>query len=99
MWHASISAAQVALHFEDGGLPQAAFMQPRAAYRTLVRQLKSRLGGAANARPWLEYVAEEFRGSAALSADESGSRLQLVMDYIYLLQSTHDHLVRVLAIS
>ncbi|KAK9826904.1 hypothetical protein WJX81_007730 [Elliptochloris bilobata] len=67
-------------------------MEPQAAYRTLLRLLKRHLGGAANSRPWLEHVASEFRSSAGLSAAELDSRLQLLKDYVFLLQHTHEHL-------
>lgn len=69
-------------------------METRAAYRTLARLARRHLGGAAGARPWLEHVAQDFRSSADLSAADREQRLQLASDYIFLVQHTHEHLVR-----
>ena len=69
-------------------------MESRALYRTLARLLRKHLGGVAKSRPWLQHAADEFRGSAALSGADVDSRLQLLRDYVFLIENTHAHWVR-----
>lgn len=69
-------------------------MESRALYRTLARLLRKHLGGVAKSRPWLQHAADEFRGSAGLSGADIDSRLQLMSDYVFLIENTHAHWVR-----
>ena len=69
-------------------------MESRALYRTLARLLRKHLGGVAKSRPWLQHAADEFRSSAALSGADVDSRLQLLRDYVFLIENTHAHWVR-----
>ena len=69
-------------------------MESCALYRTLARLLRRHLGGVAKSRPWLQHAADEFRGSAALSGADADSRLQLLRDYVFLVENTHAHWVR-----
>ena len=69
-------------------------MESRALYRSLARLLRKHLGGIAKSRPWLQHAADEFRGSAGLSGADVNSRVQLLSDYVFLIENTHAHWVR-----